>query len=94
MAESKCYIKSSYLEWRTGVTWPCRKVKRDDEINPPLGSQDQGIWQVKCKPTVHYMNLFAFDIQWLIYLLKFIGILRKKRQNRNELNNYLTLFKI
>lgn len=71
------YTTAPYLEWRAGVTWPCRKVKGDDEINPSLRSQDQGVWQVKCEPTVHHMNLFTFDIQWLVYSLKFIRILRK-----------------
>lgn len=90
----ECNINSPYLEGRTGVTWPCRKVKGDDEINSSLRSQDQGVWQVKCEATVHHMNLFTFDIQRLIYLLKFIRIFKKDRKEKNELNNHLTLFRI
>lgn len=80
-----------YLERGTGVTWPCRKVKGDDEIHTSLRSQNQGIWQVKCEPTVYNMNLFTFDIQWFIYLFKFIWIFKKEKQEKNELNSHLTL---
>ena len=90
VADDGCYINSVYLERRTGVTWSCRKVKGDDEINSPLRSQDQGVWKVKCEATVHHVNLFTFDIQRLIYLLKFIRIFKKERNKQNGLNDHLT----
>lgn len=89
-------INALYLERRTGVAWPCRKVKGDDEIHSSLRSQDQGVRQVKCEATVHHVNLLTFDIQRLIYPLKFIRIFskEKKRKDQSASNDHLTLLRL
>lgn len=62
------------LEGRAGVAGPRREVKRDDEVDGALRSQDERVGQVVGQAAVHHVDLFTLHIQRLVDANKLVRV--------------------
>ena len=64
----------SDLEGWAGVAGPGGEVEGDDEVDPPLWPQDEGVGQVVGQAAVHHVDLLTLHVQRLVDAVKLIWV--------------------
>lgn len=84
LGDTKLHIMtlgSTDLEWLSIVRISCTEIKRQDNIDLPLGSQHQRVWRVERQTSINHIDMFdtcgmhfkvtcrKMNIEWTLVLL-------------------------